>query len=332
MTVHPDVGAGAQALWFVGKRAVELRPVDLPPLGPADVAVRTCCSGVSAGTELLAYRGELPEDLALDESIASLNGSFTYPFRYGYSAVGEIAAAGTAVDDLRPGDLVFAFHPHQSRFVVTAESVVPVHGLEPRLAVLLPYVETALQVALDAGSVLGEVVVVNGLGVLGVLVAELVQRAGAHVVAVEPQESRRHRARRLGIDAVESLDGLEPVLLAIECSGSPAALAPLLDVLAHEGTALVASWYGARPVTLPLGGSFHRRRLTIRSTQVSTIPAALSGRWSSRRRLAHALDLARSLPLADLASDTVPFEDAGEGYRRLDTGDPGVMHLAFGYQ
>lgn len=316
----------------MGARAVELRSVDLQPLGPSDVAVRTCCSGVSAGTELLAYRGELPDDLVLDESIGSLSGSFDYPFKYGYSAVGEVAAAGRAVTDVRPGDLVFAFHPHQSRFVIAADSVMPVHGLEPRLAVLLPYVETALQVTLDTGAVLGEVVVVSGLGVLGVLVAELVQRAGAHVVAVEPQEQRRHLARRLGIDAVESLDGLEPVPLAIECSGSPAALAPLLDLLAHEGTALVASWYGAKPVSLPLGGSFHRRRLTIRSTQVSTIPAALSGRWSNRRRLAHSLDLARSLPLADLASDTVPFEHAAEGYRRLDSGDPGVMHVAFGYQ
>lgn len=332
MTDHQDPAAQPRALWFVGKRVVELRDVDLPSLGPADVLVRTCCSGVSTGTELLAYRGELPEDLAVDESIASLGGSFTYPFRYGYSAVGEVVTAGREVADVDPGDLVFAFHPHQSRFVVASDSVVPVHGIEPRFAVLLPYVETALQVALDAGAVLGEVVVVSGLGVLGMLVAELVQRAGAHVVAVEPQESRRHLARRLGIDAVESLDGLEPVPLAIECSGSPAALAGLLDSLAHEGTALVASWYGSKPVTLPLGGSFHRRRLTIRSTQVSTIPAALSGRWSSRRRLAHALDLARSLPLADLASDTVPFDRAEDGFRRLDSGDPGVMHVAFGYQ
>lgn len=321
----------ARALWFVEPHRVELRSVDLPPLGPADVLVRTCCSGVSAGTELLAFRGELPDDLALDESIESLGGSFAYPFRYGYSAVGEVEAVGSAVEHVRRDDVVFAFHPHQSRFVVAADSVVPVPGLEPRLAVFLPYVETALQVTLDAGAVLGEVVV-SGLGTLGVLVAELVRRTGAHVVAVEPNEQRRQCARGLGIDAVESLDGLEPVPLAIECSGNPAALACLLDALAHEGTALVASWYGTKPVMLPLGGSFHRRRLTIRSTQVSTIPAAMSGRWTHRRRMAHALDLARSLPLSDLATDTLPFDEAAEGYRRLDSGDPRVMHVAFGYQ
>ncbi len=94
---------------------------------------------------------------------------------------------------------------------------------------------------------------------------------------------------------------------------------------------LVASWYGSSPVTLPLGGRFHRRRLTIRSTQVSTIPAALSGRWTHDRRLAHAVDLAATLPLAALATDTVPFEQAGEGYARVDARETGLVHMAFGY-
>ena len=120
--------------------------------------------------------------------------------------------------------------------------------------------------------------------------------------------------------------------VAIECSGNPAALTLALGMLAHEGTALVASWYGSKPVNLPLGGRFHRRRLTIRSTQVSTIPAALSGRWSHRRRLLHALDLAATLPLAALATDTVPFERAGDGYARVDAGTAGLIHMAFGYR
>ena len=64
--------------------------------------------------------------------------------------------------------------------------------------------------------------------------------------------------------------------LVIEVSGNPAALPDALRLLAHEGTALVASWYGTRDAVLPLGDRFHRRRLTIRSTQVSTIPARLA--------------------------------------------------------
>lgn len=328
-----------RALWFVAPRQVELRPLELPPLRPDMVRVRTLCSGVSAGTELLAYRGLLPADLPVDESLPSLDGSFAYPFRYGYSAVGRIEEVGDDVagTGLARGDVVFSFQPHQECFDAAPNALVAVGGLAPRQAVLLPYVETALQVTLDAGPVLGETVVVCGLGVLGTLIALMLRDAGADVLASEPQGWRRQLATRLGVTAVapdelpDAARAAGPVPLAIESSGHPAALAPLLDVVAHEGTVLVASWYGTDEVSLPLGGSFHRRRLTIRSTQVSTIPAALSGRWTPERRLRHAARLAAALPLDELATDTVAFDDAADGYARLDAGIEGVMHVAFGY-
>jgi 2-desacetyl-2-hydroxyethyl bacteriochlorophyllide A dehydrogenase len=323
-----------RALWFVAPRQVELRPVETPPPGPGEAQVQVLCSGVSAGTEMLAYRGELPADLQVDETIGALGGSFTYPFQYGYSCVGRIEAVGPDVESFSPGDLVFAFRPHQERFVAASSDLMPVGGLEPRMAVFLPYVETALQITLDAGHVFGETVAVSGLGVLGLLVAMLVERAGGRVVGIEPQAWRRTIATDLGLAAVAPEDAARhasDVAMVIECSGNPAALASALELLAHEGTALVASWYGTKPVSLPLGGPFHRRRLTIRSTQVSTIPAALSNRWTHRRRLTRAVEIAGDLPLARLATDTVPFERAGEGYARVDAGDAGVVHMAFGY-
>jgi hypothetical protein len=64
---------------------------------------------------------------------------------------------------------------------------------------------------------------------------------------------------------------------------------------------------------------------------VSTIPASLAGRWTRRRRIEHARDLAASLPLAALATHTIPFRRAEDGYRQLDAGDAGLIHMAFGY-
>lgn len=325
-----------RALWFVAPRRVEVRSIDLPALGAGEARVKVACSGISSGTEMLAYRGQLPDDLPIDETLGALGGTFAYPFRYGYSSVGRVEAAAPDVESPRIGDLVFAFQPHQERFVAVAADLTSLGRLEPRVAVLLPYVETALQVTLDAGLVLGETVVVSGLGPLGLLVALLVERAGGRVVAIEPEQWRRAIADDLGITAVGAVTdaalGDARVAVAIECSGNPAALAGALDLLAHEGTALVASWYGTKPVSLPLGGAFHRRRLTIRSTQVSSIPAALSGRWTNHRRLAQAVELAHELPLALLATDTVPFERAAEGYARVDAGGAGLVHMALGYE
>jgi 2-desacetyl-2-hydroxyethyl bacteriochlorophyllide A dehydrogenase len=325
----------ALRLLFVAPRHVELAPVDLPDPGPGRLLVRTRYSGISTGTELLGYRGLLDPDLPLDERIGALGGTFRYPFPYGYSCVGEVEhSAGS----LPPGTLVFAFHPHQDRFVVGEDDVVALpSGTDPRLATLLPFVETGLQLSLDAGQVAQETVVVLGLGVVGVVTALLLQRAGATVVAAEPSAERRELAGSLGIPAVEpaALAGRLPsqgVPLLLELSGSPTALAGALDLLAHEGTALVGSWYGRQLVELPLGGAFHRRRLTIRSSQVSTIPAALAARWDVGRRRQVAVGLLGELPLAALATTDVAFEDAPAAYRALDTREPGVVHVALRYQ
>jgi threonine dehydrogenase-like Zn-dependent dehydrogenase len=295
-------------------------------------------SGISGGTEMLAYRGQLDPELAVDETIGVLGGTFTYPFRYGYSCVGVVEES--RADDLAEGSLVFAFHPHQDRFVVDAADVIPLGSAEPRQASMFPLVETALQISLDAGSVLGEQVVLFGLGAVGTLTAVLLQRAGARVVAVDMQPWRRDVAIGLGVESVTP-EALADVLgtgersagvsLAVEVSGNPEALRTALALLSHEGVALVASWYGTKDVSLPLGGDFHRRRLTIRSTQVSSIPAHMSDRWSVDRRRDEAVRLLDELPLDALATHTFPFESAAHAYAAIDQGLDGLMHAALGY-
>ena len=164
-----SVGTGdgtATAVSFAAPRRVELVAVDLPAPADGEVLVRTLWSGISSGTEMLAYRGEIDPALPLDETIGALGGSFSFPFRYGYSCVGRVERSRCGVAE---GGLVFAYHPHQDAFVVRGDEVVPVDGVDPRRATLLPLVETALQGALDPGGVLEEVVVVTGPGALGLL-------------------------------------------------------------------------------------------------------------------------------------------------------------------
>lgn len=331
------MGERAAAVVFAGPRDVTIDEVDLPPLGDGHVLVRTRYSGISAGTELLAYRGELDPDLPRDETLGALGGVFTYPFSYGYSCVGEVEASRSR---LAEGTPVFAFHPHQDRFVCPADDVIVVSDIDLRLATLLPLVETALQISLDAGAVVDDDVVVFGLGAVGLLTAALLARAGAKVIAAEPRPWRRQVAGELGIAAVSPQDlrsslaaGGAPdgVILAVEVSGHPDALVDALDLLRHEGTALVASWYGTKPVSLPLGGRFHRRRLTIRSTQVSTIPARLSDRWTIARRRAAAAALLHELPLRSLATHEFLFARAADAYAAVDEGTEGLMHAALCY-
>jgi len=322
-----------RALWFTGPGAVAIQPAQIPALDDGDVLVHTTHSGISGGTEMLAYRGELDPDMPVDEALGSLGGTFNYPFQYGYSCVGIVEQSRA---DLCPGQLVFAFHPHQDLFVAPAVDMIPLGSVDPRLATLLPLVETALQITLDAGPLMGETVAVFGLGTVGALTALLLQRAGARVLAVDVAAWRRTLADELGIDAVTpdafaEFSADTPVPLVIEASGNPDALAQALGALAHEGTALVASWYGTKQVELPLGANFHRRRLTIRSTQVSTVPAHLSNRWNTERRRSRARDLLDELPLKALATHEFPFDQANAALAAIADRQEGLMHAALGY-
>jgi 2-desacetyl-2-hydroxyethyl bacteriochlorophyllide A dehydrogenase len=327
----------ARAVHFVAPRQVELREVELPEVSEGHMLVATEWSGISSGTELLAYRGEVDPDLPLDETLGALAGTFTYPFRYGYSAVGRVVQPAAPFQE---GQRVFAFHPHQDRFVADARQVVAVDDLDPRAATLYPTVETALQVCLDASPRLGETVVVVGLGAVGILVAVLLARSGAVVLGSDPEPARQAAARAFGVKAIDPDDVPEVVAaetgrrgadLVVEASGNPQALAGSLGLLAHEGTAVICSWYGTKPVSLALGAAFHRRRLALRSTQVSTLPAVLTARWDRRRRAELAWRLARELPLAVLATHAFAFEQAAEAYACADRKEDGLIHAALRY-
>ncbi len=330
----------ARAVRFAAPRRVEVVWVDVPePASAAEVVVRTVFSGISGGTEMLAYRGELDPSTRLDETIGGLSETFSYPFTYGYSCVGWVEHGTSSVPT---GSLVFAFHPHQDRFAVAEADVVLLEPeSDPLLATLFPQVETALQLTLDAGPVYGETVVLTGLGAVGLLTALLLRRAGGEVLASEPVEWRRELAEALGLTAVppERLQervadetGGRGTPLLVELSGAPAALEAGLALLAHEGTALVGSWYGTKRVDLPLGAEFHRRRLTIRSSQVSTIPAVLRGRWDVRRRRSAARELLAQLPLNALATRVFAVEEAASAYEAIDRAEAGLLHAALRYE
>src|SRR6202012_2130223 len=252
----------ARALFHTAPRCVEIRELPTPRPAAGEGLVRTLSSGISGGTERLIYRGEVPADLALDDTIDALGGAFSYPLASGDACVGEGAGGG-------PGG--FAFHPHQDGSAPRPDELIPLPPVDPASATLFPLVETALQVTLDAGTGYRDRVIVLGAGVLGLLTGLLLQRPGGRPLIAEPLQWRRAVASSLGVATAAPAELVnEEVPLVIDASGNPDAPAMALDLLAHEGTLRVASWFGTKPVVMPLGGAFHRRRLSIRRTQVST--------------------------------------------------------------
>jgi 2-desacetyl-2-hydroxyethyl bacteriochlorophyllide A dehydrogenase len=322
----------ARELWFTAPRTVEVRAGRVPSVAAGTVLLRALASGVSQGTELLLYRGEgpTPFDPSLD-----VEGAPTYPRRYGYAWVGEVVATGDGVA-LTPGTRVFSLAPHGDVHLAEAAAVRPIpEAVPPARAVLAANLETAVTCVWDAGIALGDDVVVLGGGVVGLLVSFLALRGGARVRLVEPSPRRRQLAGRLGV-----LEALPPAEapprgdadVVIEATGNPATLDVAIAHAATEATIAVASFYGARTHAVSLGGAFHRKRLAVRSTQVSRIPPSRAPRWTPDRRFELVGRLLEEAALDALLDEPVPFDEAPRAYARLDAAPAESGQIVFDYR
>ncbi len=166
-----------RCVWFDAPYQVAVREEPLPDLAPDQVLVQTEVSAISAGTELLFYRDQVPPDLATDSTIAALSGQARYPLRYGYACVGRVIDIGAQVDRAWRDRLVFSFQPHASHFVAGLDEVIPVpEAISAEHAALLPNMETAVNFLMDGAPIIGERVVVLGQGVVGLLTTALLAR------------------------------------------------------------------------------------------------------------------------------------------------------------
>jgi 2-desacetyl-2-hydroxyethyl bacteriochlorophyllide A dehydrogenase len=314
-----------RSLFFTGPRETAVRETRFEHSAD-EVVVETERSAVSAGTELLIYRDEAPSDLPADVTIGALDGDLDYPLRYGYAAVGEVVEVGDAVEEAWLGRSVFAFNPHDTAFAAAPSDLIPIPTAVSTAAMTtLPAVETASSLVLDGRPRLGERVVVFGAGVIGLCTVGLLASFPLErLVVVDPVATRREHARRMGADEAVAPDGLSAALdgddadLLYELSGQPRALDDAVATAGYDSRIVVGSWYGTKPATLDLGTNFHRDRISIESSQVSTLAPDSRGRWTKERRLDVALEHVNALDTASLVTHEIPFEEATSAYRLLE--------------
>jgi 2-desacetyl-2-hydroxyethyl bacteriochlorophyllide A dehydrogenase len=328
---------------------VEVRDVDVPAPGPGEVQVATLYSGISAGTEMNVYRGSAPQwelhrDPATKLFSRNKSADWTYPMVYGYANLGRVARVGAEVTSLDEGDVVFTYSPHQTLVVAPAEAAVRVpQGVEAKFAVLNANLNTALNGVLDARPSMGDAVVVSGLGVIGLLVTELVRRAGAGlVVGVDGVASRRRLAQTLGADVV--LDPGEAVAervrgltknrgadVVIEASGVPAALHEAIRTVGFAGRVVAIGWYRGSFESLNLAGEFHHNRPRIISSQVGSMNPDLGPLWDLARRQEVVSELLGRLQLEALFTHEFPFERAADAYAAVDDSAEGLVQCVLVY-
>ncbi|TAN52258.1 MAG: oxidoreductase [Methylococcaceae bacterium] len=339
-----------QVLQHIAPRQVEVRDMALAPPADGEVLLETEYSAISPGTESLIFQGRMPADLPLDATLASLPGTFAYPFAYGYALVGKVIEIGGAVAADWLGKRVFVFHPHQRHVVTPADHCLPIpDDVSSRAALFLPNMESALNFVMDGGPLVGETALVFGQGVVGLLTtAVLASFPLQRLVTLDTLATRRDRALQWG--AHESIDPLQPEAwrslqrslfpgaggaegadVCFELSGNMAAINQAIALSGFAGRIIIGSWYGDASQPLDLGGHFHRRRIQLISSQVSTLHPALSGRWSKPRRLALAWDWLRRIRPDNLVSHEFTFADCRKAFALNSARTDGVLQTIFNY-
>jgi 2-desacetyl-2-hydroxyethyl bacteriochlorophyllide A dehydrogenase len=333
-----------EQLWFVKPRSVELRKAQLGSPGAAQLLVQTRCSAISAGTEMLVYRGQIPQQMALDANFDSLQATLNYPLQYGYACVGEVIATGADMDSSWLGKRVFSFQPHVSHFLANADQLIVVpDDIDNMAAVFLANMETAVNLAHDGAPLAGERVVVLGQGIVGLLLAGILSRFPlAALVTLDAFSTRRAVSQTLGatacFDPLTQSDVVQQSVLQgkgadliYEVSGVPEALNLAVQLSGFESRIVIGSWYGSKSAVIALGGDAHRNRLRISTSQVSTLASAISGRWDKARRFDVAWDMIRALQPEKLVSHQYTLNAADELYTLLDSNPGDVLQAVFLY-
>ncbi len=293
----------ARCLIYTAPGQTELRSVPKLLEGAAGelVELRARWSGISRGTERLVYKGAIPAGEHQRMRAPFQRGAFPFPVGYGYAWVGEDG----------DGRRYFGLFPHQDLIAAPREALCALpDGLDDRRAVLAANMETALNIAWDAGAGPADRIAVVGGGVLGLLVAGILSDVpGTEVTVVDVAESRSAIAEALGARFASPENAPEDVDIAIHTSASEAGLATCLSICGVEATVVEASWFGTLEPKLPLGGAFHSKRLTLRSSQVGMVSPGRRPRWSYNRRLSAALKLLRNDKYDMLITREVAFSD-----------------------
>lgn len=334
---------------FIEPYKIEIKEEPVPKPGTGELVIATHLSAISAGTELLVYRGLVPSEMMVDTTIRSLEGTFQYPLKYGYISVGTVIATGTSVESNWVGQQVFCFHPHESHFLARPEEVIPIpDNMESQEALFLPNMETAVNFLMDGRPMIGERVVVLGQGIIGLLTtALLAQFPLPSLISFDKHPLRREHALSIGADVcfdpeiVATPEKLQefliqqedriPADLIYELSGNPHALNLAIQLAGVCTRIVIGSWYGQKRAELDLGGQFHRSRIQLISSQVSSIAPELTGRWTKRRRIDVVFDMIKRIVPARFITHTFNIDQTARAFEVLDTHPEEALQVVLTY-
>ena len=225
-----------------------LEEVPVPRVGSGKVLIKTHRTLVSLGTEkmlvsfgqanLLDKARSQPEKVkqvidkmktdGIQPTLEAVFRKLGTPLPLGYSQAGEVVEVGKGVTEFSPGDRVVSNGNHAEYVAVPKNLVAKIpEGVSYEEASFTVVGAIGLQGIRLVQPTLGETVAVIGLGLIGLITAQLLKANGCKVVGFDLDEDKLKRAESYGITAVNS-GKQDPVRFMEEFTGQVGADAVII--------------------------------------------------------------------------------------------------------
>lgn len=345
---------------YDGPKQLRVEEQESLTVGAGEVKIRTICSGISHGTEMSVYRGAAPffrrkSDPETRLFVDAKDGeTWQYPIRssdpgvwyMGYASVGEVIETGSDVTKVKKGDIVICSAPHQSEAVKPeADVIILPEGIEPEHAITFTNLITAYNGIMDTHILLGETVVVSGLGMLGQMVVQMAKMSGAaKVYGIDMIDKRLAVALENGCDEVFSPLTTKDIAgeirkrtnnrgadKVIEVTGNAKALKEALRSAAPETTITALGWYQGNLKDVDLSEEFHHNRLGIKQSQTNFVDPSLRHLWDYNRRVETCLTIMKQLKFDNLVTHRIPYSDVAKAYQIVDQHPEEVIQVVITY-
>lgn len=322
-----------KSLWHTSNSTSEIRESTI--LDQEKVLVKSLYSLISLGTERLIALGNVPKELQESMTVPYQEGHFDFPIKYAYSLVGIVMTKDHPLTNKR----VHLLHPHQDYcFVKEQDLFVVPEEVDLQTATLASNVETALTAAWDSGASFGDKVLVVGFGLIGSLVARLIDDIpGTEVMIFETDIAKINLAQKLGFQNVINPKSDNPKRIsppfdiAFHCSATSKGLQSCIDYTGFESKIIELSWYGSKAININLGSTFHRLRKQLISSQVSNLPMDRKGRWDYKRRKTVVFNLLKNPIFKHHISQTLKFASVPKFFDQLRQGEVSELGVIISY-
>ena len=344
-----------------------LEEVPAPAVKKGYVLVQTTRSLVSIGTErmlvefgkanLLQKARQQPDRVkevlakiktdGLKPTINAVFNKLGQPLPLGYCNVGKVIAVGEGVSEFKTGDRVASNGPH-AEFVCIPKNLVAniPDNVTDEEAAFTVIGSIGLQGIRLVNPQLGETVVVVGLGLIGLITAELLVANGCRVIGIDLDPNKVAIANKKGVIAINPRTGVDPVKYVNNLTESIGADAVIITASAKtdEIIAQAAKMSRKRGRIVLVGviglnisrADFYEKELTFQ-VSCSYGPGRYDDRyekegidyplpfvrWTEKRNFMAILQAisTRKLDVASLVTERIPLVDFAKIYSNISSQD-----------